>query len=74
MMGTPANKEILRAPGWARPDLEGARATDLLIAADVTDATVGESLVAKLDEFLAAPGIDIRADRGCVRPAPSNER
>ena len=53
MMGTPANKEILRAAGLGAPDLDGASPTDLVIAADVTDATVGESLVAKVDEFLS---------------------
>ena len=37
----------------AAAELEGARPTDLVIAAEVADSTVGESLVAKLDELLA---------------------
>lgn len=72
MMGTPANKEILRAAGLGAPELEGARATDLVIAADVTDATVGESLVAKLDEFLAHQVS--ASSRSGVRSARSLER
>ena len=71
-MGTPANKEILRAAGLGAPELEGARATDLVIAADVTDATVGESLVAKLDEFLAHQVS--ASSRSGVRSARSLER
>ena len=72
MMGTPANKEILRAAGLGAPELEGARPTDLVIAADVADATVGESLVAKLDEFLAHQVS--ASSRSGVRSARSLER
>ncbi|WP_433296738.1 acyl-CoA synthetase FdrA [Pseudonocardia sp. CA-142604] len=52
MMGTSANKKILRNAGLDTPDLDGAEPTDLVIAADVADASVGDSLLAKVDEFL----------------------
>jgi FdrA protein len=72
MMGTPANKEILRAAGLGAAELEGARPTDLVIAADLADAAVGESLVAKLDEFLAHQASASR--RSGMRSARSLER
>jgi FdrA protein len=51
MMGTPANKKILRNAGLDTPDLDGAKPTDLVIVADVADASVGDSLIVKVDEF-----------------------
>ena len=72
LMGTPANKEILRDAGFGAAELEGARPTDLVIAADVADPTVGESLVAKLDELLAHQASASR--RSGVRSARSLER
>ena len=53
MMGTPANKEVLRAAGLGADELDGAGPSDLVIAADVVDAAVGEALVAKANEMLA---------------------
>jgi len=53
MMGTPANIEILRAAGLGTGDLDGAKPTDLVIVADAADAAAGESLVAKVDDFLS---------------------
>jgi FdrA protein len=53
MMGTPANKEILRAAGLSTPDLDAARPTDLVIVADAADAAVAESLVAQVNRFLS---------------------
>jgi len=53
MMGTPANKEVLRAAGLGADELESAGPGDLVIAADVVDAAVGEAVVAKADELLA---------------------
>ena len=53
MMGTPANKEVLRAAGLGADELESAGPSDLVIAADVVDAAVGEALVAQADELLA---------------------
>ena len=42
MMGTKMNKEILRNAGLASPDLDNAKPTDLLIAADVANEEVGD--------------------------------
>lgn len=53
MMGTEMNKEILRNAGLASTDLDDAKPTDLLIMADVANEEVGESLVARVDEFLS---------------------
>jgi FdrA protein len=53
MMGTEMNKDILRNAGLASPDLDNAKPTDLLIVADVINEEVGESLVARVDEFLS---------------------
>jgi FdrA protein len=47
MMGTPANKKILRNAGLDTPDVDGAKPTDLVIVADVADASVGDSLLAR---------------------------
>src|SRR5262245_11500091 len=52
LMGTTTNKKILRNAGLDTPDLDGVKPTDLVIVADVADASVGESLLAKVDEFL----------------------
>lgn len=52
MMGTPANKEVLRAAGLGTDELESAGPSDLVIAADVVDAAVGEALLAEADEML----------------------
>ena len=71
MMGTPANKDILRAAGLGTADLEGAKPTDLVIVADAADAAVGESLVAKVDEFLSNQALR-PAGRGYVRRVPSS--
>ena len=73
MMGTPANKEILRAAGLGRGRPGQARGRrDLVIAADVDDAAVGESLVAKVDEFLAHQAS--ASSRSGLRSARSLER
>ena len=53
MMGTPANKEVLRAAGLGSDESDSAGPSDLVIAADVVDAGVGEALVAQADEMLA---------------------
>ena len=37
MMGTPANKDILRATGFSSPDLDSAQAGDLVLGVDVDD-------------------------------------
>jgi FdrA protein len=72
MMGTPANKDVLRAAGLVAADLDDARPTDLVIAAEVDDAAVGEALVAKVDELLARQVAATR--RSGLRTARSLER
>jgi len=72
MMGTPANKEVLRAAGLRTAELEGAKPTDLVIVADVADAAVGESLVARVNELLAHQAVASR--RSGLRSARSLER
>ncbi|MHA6793539.1 acyl-CoA synthetase FdrA [Pseudonocardia bannensis] len=72
MMGTSANREILRGAGLDTADLDGAGPTDLVIVADVADAAAGERLVAKVDEFLthrapAAGGSRLRSARSLER-------
>jgi FdrA protein len=53
MMGTSANKEILRNAGLDVADLDNAKPTDLIIAAEVGDSAVGDALVARVNEFLS---------------------
>src|SRR6478736_4057455 len=48
MMGTPANKEILRGAGLVSPDVDVAKPSDLIIAAEVSAAAVGDALVGKV--------------------------
>src|SRR5262245_37883004 len=63
MMGTPANKELLRADGLGTADLDRARPTDLLIVADAADAATGQALGAKVDEFLRSHAAALRGSR-----------
>jgi FdrA protein len=53
MMGTPANKDILRATGFASPELNTARAGDLVLAVDVEGAIDAAGLVTKATEVLS---------------------
>jgi FdrA protein len=53
MMGTSANKEILQNAGLDVADLDSAKPTDLIIAAEVADSAVGDALVARVNEFLS---------------------
>ena len=66
MMGTPANKEVLRAAGLGSDESDSAGPSDLVIAADVVDAGVGEALVAQADEMLARQA---RASRRSALPS-----
>jgi FdrA protein len=72
MMGSPTNKEILRSAGLDAPEVVDAKPTDLVIVADVADAAVGDSLLAKVDDFLRyrAPV----SSRPTLRSARSLER
>jgi FdrA protein len=72
MMGTPANKEVLRAAGLGIADLDRARPTDLVIVADAADAAAGEALVAKVDDLLRSQALAVRRSR--LRSARSLER
>ena len=72
MMGTPANKEILRGAGLGAADLDMAKPSDLIIAAHVADAAVGDALSEKVDEFLtrqasAIGGSGLRSARSLER-------
>jgi FdrA protein len=72
MMGTAANKELLRATGFGTADLEGARPTDIVIVADAADAVAGDAVVAKVDDFLRSQALAVRQSR--LRSARSLER
>jgi FdrA protein len=72
MMGTPANKEFLRAAGLGTTDLDRAGPTDLVIMADAADAAAGEALVGKVDDFLRSEALALRRSR--LRSARSLER
>ena len=72
MMGTPANKEVLRAAGLRADELDGAGPSDLVIAADVVDAAVGEALVAKANAMLTHQARESR--QSGLRTARSLER
>jgi len=52
MMGTPANKEILRATGFDSPQLDSAQASDLVMAVDVDNGTDVSDVVAAAEEAL----------------------
>ncbi len=54
VMGTPANKGILKDAGLLTPEAEAARADDLIIAARVADETVTATFAARTAELLAA--------------------
>ncbi|MEP7157805.1 MAG: acyl-CoA synthetase FdrA [Chloroflexota bacterium] len=53
MMGTPANRDILRATGFASPELDSAQAGDLVLGVDVDDSTDVAGIVAKAEEALS---------------------
>ena len=72
MMGTPANKELLRAGGLGAPELAAAGPTDLIIVAEAASASAGESLVAKVDDLLARRAVTSK--RSGLRSARSLER
>jgi len=52
MMGTPANKEILRATGFNSPELDSAQAGDLVLGVDVDESIEVADVVAKAEEAL----------------------
>src|SRR5262245_55219852 len=72
MMGTPANKELLRATGFGTAALDRARPTDLVIVADAADAAARDALVAKVDDVLRSQESALRRSR--LRSARSLDR
>lgn len=52
MMGTPANKDILRSTGFDSPELAGAAPGDLVLGVDVDDTTDVDDVVVKAEEAL----------------------
>ncbi|MCW2983463.1 MAG: FdrA family protein, partial [Conexibacter sp.] len=57
MMGTPANKEMLRHAGLDIDGKDDARPTDLIVAADVSDADAGDLLFERANGLLARQGL-----------------
>ena len=72
MMGTPANKQILRNAGLATTEVDAASATDLIVVADVFDAATGDRVVAEVDEFLSSQAFAMSKSR--LRSCRSLER
>ncbi len=52
MMGTPANKDILRATGFASAELDSATAGDMVLGMDLADGTDVAAIVAAADDAL----------------------
>lgn len=52
MMGTPANKDILRATGFASPELDAAAPGDMVIGMDLADGTEVDGVVAAAEDAL----------------------
>lgn len=52
MMGTPANKDILRSTGFDSPELAGAAPGDLVLGVDVEDPDDVDNVIVKAEEAL----------------------
>ena len=78
MLGTPANKDILREAGVLGPDGEAAEPGDLILALRATDAAAGAAAMAEAKRLLDAPReqaassglIAVRTIRSAVRELP----
>jgi FdrA protein len=78
MLGTPANKDILREAGVLGPDGEAAEPGDLILAVRATDAAAGAAAMAEAKRLLDAPReeaassglIAVRTLRSAVRELP----
>jgi FdrA protein len=53
MMGTPANKDILRDTGFSSPELDSARPGDLVLGVDVDGTIAVSDVVANAEEVLS---------------------
>lgn len=72
MMGTPANKDILRATGFSSDELDAAQAGDLVLAADVDDGVDSHDVMAAAetalkDQARASAGTTLRTARSLDR-------
>jgi FdrA protein len=67
MMGTPANKDILRATGFSSSELDTARAGDLVLGVDVEDTIDVADIVAEAAEILSEQSR--RSTTSGLRPA-----
>jgi FdrA protein len=78
MLGTPANKDILRDAGILGPDGEAAEPGDLILALRATDAAAGAAAIAEAKRLLDAPREEatsatlsvVRTLRSAVRELP----
>jgi FdrA protein len=78
MLGTPANKDILRDAGILGPDGEAAEAGDLILALRATDAAAGAAAMVEAKRLLDAPREEaasatlsvVRTIRSAVRELP----
>jgi FdrA protein len=78
MLGTPANKDILREAGVLGPDGEAAEPGDLILALRAADAAAGAAAMAEAKRLLDAPReqaassglISVRTFRSAVRELP----
>src|SRR4051812_40309633 len=78
MLGTPANKDILRDAGILGPAGEAAEPGDLILALRATDAAAGAAAIAEAKRLLDAPRHEaasatlsaVRTIRSAVRELP----
>jgi FdrA protein len=78
MLGTPANKDILREAGILGPDGEAAEPGDLILASRAADAAAAAAAMAEAKRLLDAPReqaassglISVRTIRSAVRELP----
>jgi FdrA protein len=78
MLGTPANKDILRDAGVLGPDGEAAAPGDLILALRATDAAAGAAAMTEAKRLLDAPRVQaasttvsvVRTIRSAVRELP----
>ena len=57
MMGTPANKDILRATGFSSPELDAAAPGDMVLGMDLADGTEVTGFLCEGHALAGAPEI-----------------